>query len=204
MLPSTTNTIKRKLYTIGITGGMGSGKTKCLSYLSTLPRIYTINLDLFAHHIYGLNPRILRNLAALFEEEVLDKNGEQVDRGKLGEIAFKSEYNLHCLKTLVSPEIKLLLKETIAEVESRYSEDYDIIAVEGAVLIEQRTYLMLDELWVTKLPKRDALQRVCLRNPNLTEQLVIERLQKQITDEERLKYADFHYDTSDRTPFSVN
>jgi len=195
------------MYKIGITGGIGSGKTKCLSYLSTLPRIYTINLDLFGHEVYRLNPTVLRNLAALFGPDVVRWQGSDIlgiDRELLGQVAFKSDYHLHVLKTLVSPEIKKLLHETMQEVEHRHSDDYDIIAVEGAVLIEQRTFLMLDELWVTTLSKRDALDRVLKRNPNLTEDHVRDRLDRQIDDTERLKYASFHYDTSDRTPFEQN
>ena len=61
-----TSKLTNKLYTIGVTGGIASGKTKLISYLSTVPRIYTINLDLFGHSIYTLNSVILRNLATLF------------------------------------------------------------------------------------------------------------------------------------------
>lgn len=76
-----------------------------------------------------------------------------VNRDKLGAIVFKNEYNLKTLKSLVSPEIKLLLKETIKEIEMLHHDKYDIIAVEGAVLIEAKTYPMFDEMWVTTLPK---------------------------------------------------
>ena len=46
---------------------------------------------------------------------------------------------------------------------------YDIIAVEGAVLIEAKTYKMFDELWVTTLDKEEAVKRVLKRNPHLDE-----------------------------------
>lgn len=52
------------LYKVGITGGIGSGKSKLLEYLGkNEPRIYTINLDLFGHAVYRLNPIVLRNVA---------------------------------------------------------------------------------------------------------------------------------------------
>lgn len=60
-----------------------------------------------------------------------------------------------------------MLVETIREVEQ--SDKYDIIAVEGAVLIEARTYPMFDEMWVTTLEKEQAVQRVLKRNPELSE-----------------------------------
>ena len=62
-----------------------------------------------------------------------------------------------------------MLIETMQEVEYRYGDKYDIIAVEGAVLIEAKTTKMFDELWVTTLDKEEAVQRVLKRNPNLDE-----------------------------------
>jgi dephospho-CoA kinase len=54
---------------------------------------------------------------------------------------------------------------------------YDVIAVEGAVLIEARTYpAMFDELWVTTLGKEQAVRRVMKRNPMLGEKEVRERV----------------------------
>jgi dephospho-CoA kinase len=52
----------KRMYKIGVTGGIASGKTNLLKYLSTIPRIYTINLDLLGHDIYNLNPIIVRNV----------------------------------------------------------------------------------------------------------------------------------------------
>ncbi len=55
--------------------------------------------------------------------------------------------------------------ETIAEVEYRYHEQYDAVAIEGAVIVEGKTYSMLDELWVTTLDKEQAVPRLIKRNP---------------------------------------
>ncbi len=70
------------------------------------------------------------------------------------------------------------------------------MAVEGAVLIEAETYKMFDELWVTTLDKEEAVKRVLTRNPNLDLKSARARVFSQIDDTERLKYASFHYDTS--------
>ena len=79
-----------------------------------------------------------------------------------------------------------------------------MIAVEGAVLIEARTYPMFEELWVTTLDKEEAVQRVLKRNPNLDEKQARARVNSQIDDTERLKYASFHYNTGDSAPFEYN
>ncbi len=63
--------IAPKMYKIGVTGGIASGKTKLINYLATVPRVYTINLDLYGHLVYDLNPIVLRNLRQMFGPEVV-------------------------------------------------------------------------------------------------------------------------------------
>ena len=57
-------------------------------------------------------------------------------------------------------------------------------------------------MWVITLDKKDAFNRVKLRNPNFTEEDINNRLARQITDEERLQHAKFYYSSSD--PFEIN
>ena len=74
---------------------------------------------------------------------------------------------------------------------------YDLIAVEGAILIEAKTYGFFDEMWVVTLPKETAMERVKVRNPDLSDEQIQDRIDRQITDEERLKYAKFSYNSQD-------
>jgi len=115
----------------------------------------------------------VRNVQNIFGHQTvnLDERGDiiGVNRDKLGGVVFSSEERLRTLRSVVSIEIKDLLLETLSEVEYCLSDKYDIIAVEGAVIIEARTYPLFDELWVTTLPKEEAVLRVLKRNPNLTE-----------------------------------
>ena len=55
---------------------------------------------------------------------------------------------------------------------------YDLMAIEGAILIEAKTYKFFDELWVVTLPKEEALKRVKERNPNLPEEDIKNRLER--------------------------
>jgi dephospho-CoA kinase len=76
----------KQLYKIGLTGGIASGKSKLLAYLSTIPRIYTVNLDLYGHAVYQYNPLVVRNIGRIFGEECLTRGdfGFEVNREKLG------------------------------------------------------------------------------------------------------------------------
>lgn len=70
------------------------------------------------------------------------------------------DYNLRTLRSLVSPEIKRVMKDEFTEVETKYQNLYDVIVVEGAVLVEAKTYKFFDEMWVTTLPKEFAIRRI--------------------------------------------
>lgn len=79
---------------------------------------------------------------------------------------------------------------------------FKIVAVEGAVLIESGTYKLFDEMWAVTLSKEHAYERIKIRNPNLTEEDIRNRLARQTSDEERLKHCSFSYCSHD--PFEVN
>ena len=141
----------KKLYKIGITGGIASGKSKLLNYIAmTQPRIYTINLDLFGHSIYKLNPIVVRNIKYLFG----CVNDSTVNWEQLAQIVFKDPQRLKTLSSLVSPEIKRLLRESMNAIDI---DKYDAVAVEGAVIIEAKTLSFFDEIWVTTLDKEEAV-----------------------------------------------
>ena len=115
------------VYKIGITGGIASGKSQCLKFLATLksPRVYTMNLDLFAGKVYGLNPNALRNVESIFGEETVIKSTCNdltspvgVNRVALGDKVFRDSHQLGVLKSITSPEIKKLMLEHFAYVEA--------------------------------------------------------------------------------------
>ena len=71
------------------------------------------------------------------------------------------------LKSITSPEIKKLMFEHFAWIERQGK--YDLIAVEGAILIEAKTTKFFDELWVVTLPKEKAVKRIIERDAHLNE-----------------------------------
>ena len=90
-----------------------------------------------------------------------------VDRAGLSKEAFKSPESITVLRSIISPSIKKLLLQKFEEIDQ--SGDYDIIAVEGATIVESSTYKFFDELWVLTLDKESAFKRVKQRNPELSD-----------------------------------
>ena len=83
-----------------------------------------------------------------------------------------------------------------------FQKGFAVIAVEGATLIEANAATYFDDLWVVTLPKEQAFQRVRNRNPNLSDSDIRNRMERQPSDEERLKRATFSYSSMDT--FEVN
>ena len=83
-----------------------------------------------------------------------------------------------------------------------FQKGFPVIAVEGATLIEANAATYFDDLWVVTLPKEQAIKRVRDRNPNLSDSDIRNRIERQPSDEERLKRANFSYSSMD--PFEVN
>lgn len=87
---------------IGITGGIASGKSKCLNYLAkNYQMIYTMNLDEFAFKMYARNPIVLRNLQVCFGKNVV-ANGE-INRKLLAKKIFSNPNSLKALTDITSP-----------------------------------------------------------------------------------------------------
>ena len=61
------------IYKIAVTGGIASGKSKCLQYLATKPHIATINLDLVAHRIYETSPHVVHQMSQRFGEDIVNR-----------------------------------------------------------------------------------------------------------------------------------
>ncbi len=194
------------MYRIGVTGKIASGKTTLTKYLATFKHVHCINLDLAAHKLYESDYYLRKALATRFGPTILSikPNGlETVNRAELGKIAFSDPDSLKSLNSIVHPCVfKYLNYELDHMTQMKKSIRPDILFVEGAVIIEAGWGKYFDEIWVTTLPKKEALERLLNRNKNLPKEQAEKRVNMQISDEERVKQAKFWYDTV--KPFEEN
>ena len=112
-----------KIIKVGITGGMGCGKSSLLRHLDTFNWIHTIDLDKLAFRNYALNKWSLYNIKQSFGDQSIIKDEQDpqriisINRENLSKNVFKSEDSLNSLKSIVSPSIKQLLMESFKEIE---------------------------------------------------------------------------------------
>lgn len=168
---------------IGLTGGIGSGKSTVTGFLADLGAV-VVDLDKTGHQV--LQQKEIRDrLVHEFGREILDDNGE-IDRSKLGRMVFNDKDALLKLNAIVHPAIDAIVEDKIQEYQR---QDVKAVILEAAAMLEAGRDWQVDEVWVITAPKAAVLQRLYGR-PGYSEADVKARIRSQITDEERIKQAD--------------
>ncbi len=129
---------------IGITGGVGAGKTKILSYIEKRCRCKIVRADEVAHFLYEKGQECYEKISALFGDSVLAADGE-LDRKKLAAIIFNDDGAKEKVNAIVHPAVKRYIIEQIAK--EREKGEADFFFIEAALLIEEHYDEIADELW---------------------------------------------------------
>jgi dephospho-CoA kinase len=172
----------RRPMQIGLTGGIGSGKSTVAKVFELLhvPVYYADDRSRF---ILQNNPTVHDKLKAIWGDQVFQANG-LVDKKALADIVFNNESELHKLNAIMHP----LVAEDYAQWLSVQNTEY--VMKEAAILIESGSYKTCDKIIVVSVPEALAIERVKSRD-NVSEEQVKARMSKQMSNDEKIKYADF-------------
>ena len=169
---------------VGLTGGIGSGKSAAARILSTLGASL-IDADLVGHASYRAGTEGFDKVIEAFGDDLIGSDG-QIDRKKLGSIVFSEPGNLTRLNEILHPIIYSMIKTELKNMENSGEK---VAVVEAAILIEANWQDLFDELWVVDADKEEIIRRLIDRN-NVTREQALERIESQIGREERNGYAD--------------
>jgi len=169
---------------IGLTGGIGSGKSTVSQYLAELGAV-VLDADKVGHEAFKPETPAWRDVVATFSREVLAPSGE-VDRKKLGEIVFNDPEALSRLNQIMHPRMYDMMKDRIEEYRR---QGVAVVVIEAAVLIEANWTPLVDEVWVTVVPEAMVLERL-KQQRGLAKEQTLARIRSQIPTTERLKHAD--------------
>lgn len=177
----------RKLLKVGITGGIGSGK-------STVARIFesigyaVYRADDRAKWLMNHDPQLIAEVKELFGEEAYDASGN-LNRQLIGGIVFKQADMLAKLNAAVHPRTG---KDFLDWVKEKEQSDYEktFILKEAAILYESGAYKAADAVITVYAPQKLRLERVMARD-GVTEEAVLDRMNRQWPDAEKIRRADF-------------
>ena len=173
-----------RLLTIGLTGGIGSGKSTVAKMLEDLGAV-VIHADAVGHEVYLPQTEGWRRVTDAFGREILAPD-QTIDRQKLGAIVFRDPEARKQLNAIVHP---LIFAEVQRRIDTlRASGKRQPVVVEAAVLIEANWLPLVDEVWLVVAGKEAVIQRLGEQR-GLAPDDVARRVDAQLADSERRKAA---------------
>jgi dephospho-CoA kinase len=169
---------------IGLTGGIGAGKSTVTQMLEELGAA-VIDADKVGHQIYLPDLPAWREIVDTFGPEVLNAD-RTINRQALGKLVFADPEALRTLNRIVHPKMFDRIGELIAEMRARGW--MKAIVVEAAVLIEANWMALVDQVWVVVASAAVVVDRLAKQRPLSPEQ-VRTRIAAQLANDDRLKHA---------------
>ena len=165
---------------IGVTGGIGSGKTTVCRIFKAL-KIPIYSADDRAKSLMTENAILRTSISSLFGEKAYINN--TLNRAYIASSVFNDKELLHKLNSIVHPIVELDFETWVKAQKSRY------LIKEAAILIESGAFKLMDKILLVEAPQNLKLNRVILRDGVESEEVLL-RMSTQMSDEEKRKYAD--------------
>ena len=129
---------------VGITGGIGAGKSQILAYLKEHTRCRIIIADQVAHELEEPGGRCYQPIVSILGTAILTEDG-RIDRAKMAARIFADGKLLSQINEIVHPAVKEYITGAIAE--ERAGDRIDYLFIEAALLIGDGYKTIVDELW---------------------------------------------------------
>ncbi len=140
-MPDKRNVINMRI--LGITGGIGCGKSTVLAWLKDKYGAVILETDTIAHQLMKPGQSAYAGIVEAFGEGILLEEGS-IDRKALGAVVFHDEEKLHLLNSLTHPAVKSYVREKIRMEAARGTK---LLVIEAALLLEDHYDEICDEIW---------------------------------------------------------
>lgn len=176
---------KNKKYVIGLTGGIGTGKSMVLEHIKNEYNGFVIEADKIGHEIFDYNTKTYKSVVEAFGTKILsypdcksDCN-PYIDRKKLGQIVFEDKEKLQLLNSITHSNIHEKIVNLIDEC------DHNLIVIEAAILPDTSLVTLCDTLWYIYADKDIRISRL-FKYRGIPEEKALKIMANQ-PDEERFK-----------------
>jgi len=173
---------------IGLTGGIASGKSTVSEYLKS-KGIPIVDADIVSREVVEPGSKGLNQIVEAFGKKMLIDG--YLDRKALRELIFSDDSQRLKLNAILHP---IIHNEIINQLEA-FKGIHPIIIFDAPLLIENNLISMVDELWVVSVNKEIQIDRVMVRD-QVTKEQAESIIDKQMSLEEKLKYADVVLDNN--------
>ena len=177
---------------LGITGGVGAGKSTVLAYLERRYGARVLMADEVGRHLQEPGQDCYRQIVAAFGKEMLQADAS-LDRQKLAALIFSDEEKRRRLNAIVHPAVKAYIIEEIEK--ERRSGEALFCVVESALLLEDRYDLICDEIWYLCTETSVRIRRLA-ESRGYSREKTLEIIKSQRNDAEYREKCDFVIDNS--------
>ncbi|MCY1234128.1 Dephospho-CoA kinase [compost metagenome] len=166
---------------IGLTGGIGSGKSSIAQHIESLGVPVYIT-DIEAKKILEIDA-VIAKVVALFGEDILDK--EKIDKKKIAALVFQDPEKLRKYNNIIHPKVFLHFQNWVKQYEN-----LPLVVKEAAILFESGSYKDCDKIILVTAPKETRIKRVMKRD-GVSREAVEQRMAHQWDDEKKKALSDF-------------
>jgi len=171
---------------IGLTGGIGSGKSTASKYFKKLGA-FIFDADAQAKKLISTNDLVQHELITEFGTDIIDISGK-INKKKLSKIAFQDVDHQRLLNSVVHPYVFDLLDKSFDK--KLKDGNYDIFIVDGAMIYESGYDVHMDYIIVVTAQLKNRIERALLRK-TLTREEILRRMEFQWPEEEKVNVSDF-------------
>ncbi|MFH1320820.1 MAG: dephospho-CoA kinase [Bacteroidota bacterium] len=171
------------MFKVGVTGGIGSGKTIVCGVFEQLD-VPVYSADSAAKNLITSDKNVTIKIKKLFGSKIYSKNGDLYTR-KLAEIVFNDKKSLQKLNSIIHPAVKLHFSDWLKDnTQSSY------IIKEAAILFESDSYKDLDAVIIVVAPIELKIKRVMERD-GVSREAVMQRMKNQMSDQQKISISDY-------------
>jgi len=171
---------------VGLTGGLGSGKSTASAFLSKLGS-YVFDADTEAKKILNTNSDVQKSIIKDFGSDVLGHDGN-IDRKKLAKIAFQDEDHQIILNSIIHPFVFKILDKQFDKISTQ--NRHASFIVDGALIFESGLDQHLDSVLLIASSLKYRIERA-LKRGNIQREDILRRIELQWTDEDKAESADY-------------
>lgn len=169
---------------IGLTGNIGCGKSS-LSKIFMEKNIDVVDADIVSRRIFE-DEELLQAVFKQFGPSIKNDDGS-LNRRALGNIVFNDDNKLIELNNLTHPRLK---EKILGEIENIRNQNKKLVILDGALLVEGGYLDHIDKLLVVTCEESIQIKRIMDRD-NCTKQEALSRINSQMSQDEKVKYADY-------------
>lgn len=177
---------------IGITGGVGCGKSEVLRYLKEKYQAQVLLADEVANELKEPGMPCYQPVVDCLGEEILDADG-RIDKGKMAQVIFSDKEKLRQINEIIHPAVRRYIEQEIER--QRKIKMFGFFFLEAALLIEEHYDQLLDEMWYVYATEEVRRTRL-MQSRGYSQEKTTSIINKQLTEQQFRQHCSFVLDNS--------